>query len=169
MIGVFEGMRVYGGKTFRLRQHVDRLYDSAKAILLEVPISRDEMIGGDRRRRAPVGTQGSVPAPCGHPRRRATWGLDPRKCPRASVVIIFDTISLWPPERYEAGPLGHHRWAPRFPIASRCRRGSSRSNYLCHILAKVEGTNANADEVIMLDSAGHVAEASGMNPLRGEG
>ncbi len=159
--GVFEGMRVYGGKTFKLKQHVDRLYDSAKAILLEVPISKQEMIAvteeGVRR-------SGIKEAYLRHVVTRGVGdlGLDPRKCPRASVVIIFDTISLWPPERYEAGlsvltagtPIPH-----RESLSPRVKS----LNYLCHILAKIEGTNANADEVIMLDSAGHVAEASGMN------
>ncbi|HSR91765.1 MAG TPA: branched-chain-amino-acid transaminase [Gemmatimonadales bacterium] len=159
--GVFEGMRVYGGKTFKLKQHVDRLYDSAKAILLEVPISKDEMMAvteeGVRR-------SGIKEAYLRHVVTRGVGdlGLDPRKCPRASVIIIFDTISLWPPERYEAGlsvitagtPIPH-----RESISPRVKS----LNYLCHILAKVEGTTANADEVIMLDSAGHVAEASGMN------
>jgi len=159
--GVFEGMRVYGGKTFKLKQHVDRLYDSAKAILLEVPISEDEMMAvteeGVRR-------SGLKEAYLRHVVTRGVGdlGLDPRKCPRASVIIIFDTISLWPPERYEAGlsvitagtPIPH-----RESLSPRVKS----LNYLCHILAKVEGTNANADEVIMLDSAGHVAEASGMN------
>jgi branched-chain amino acid aminotransferase len=159
--GVFEGMRVYGGKTFKLKQHVDRLYDSAKAILLEVPISKDEMMAvteeGVRR-------SGIKEAYLRHVVTRGVGdlGLDPRKCPRASVIIIFDTISLWPAERYEAGlsvitagtPIPH-----RESISPRVKS----LNYLCHILAKVEGTTANADEVIMLDSAGHVAEASGMN------
>ena len=159
--GVFEGMRVYGGKTFKLKQHVDRLYDSAKAILLEVPISKEEMMAvteeGVRR-------SGLKESYLRHVVTRGVGdlGLDPRKCPRASVFIIFDTISLWPAERYEAGlsvitagtPIPH-----RESLSPRVKS----LNYLCHILAKVEGTNANADEVIMLDSDGHVAEASGMN------
>ena len=159
--GVFEGMRVYGGKTFKLKQHVDRLYDSAKAILLEVPISRDEMMAvteeGVRR-------SGLKEAYLRHVVTRGVGdlGLDPRKCPRASVIIIFDTINLWPAERYEAGLSVITAGTPIPQRESLSPRVKS-LNYLCHILAKVEGTTANADEVIMLDSAGHVAEASGMN------
>jgi branched-chain amino acid aminotransferase len=159
--GVFEGMRVYGGKTFKLREHIDRLYDSAKAILLEVPISKQEMFAvteeGVRRSELKEAYLRHVVT-----RGVGDLGLDPRKCPKASVVIIFDTINLWPPERYEAGlsvvtagtPISH-----RESISPRVKS----LNYLCHIMAKVEATNAGADEVIMLDAAGHVAEASGMN------
>ena len=159
--GVFEGMRVYGGKTFKLKQHVDRLYDSAKAILLEVPISKEEMIAvteeGVRR-------SGLKEAYLRHVVTRGVGdlGLDPRKCPKASIFIIFDTIALWPAERYESGLSVMTAGTPIPQRESLSPRVKS-LNYLCHILAKVEGTNANADEVIMLDSAGHVAEASGMN------
>jgi len=159
--GVFEGMRVYGGKTFKLKQHVDRLYDSARAILLEVPISKDEMMAvteeGVRR-------SGLKEAYLRHVVTRGVGdlGLDPRKCPRASDIIIFDTINLWPAERYEAGLSVITAGTPIPQRESLSPRVKS-LNYLCHILAKVEGTTANADEVIMLDSAGHVAEASGMN------
>src|SRR5207244_5021553 len=90
------------------------------------------------------------------------FGLDPRKCAKPTVFCIFDTIKLWPQDRYEKG-LGaltaatpiHHREALSTRVKS--------LNYLSHILAKVEGIAANVDEVIMLDSAGYVAEASGMN------
>jgi branched-chain amino acid aminotransferase len=89
-------------------------------------------------------------------------GLDPRKCPRPSVIIIFDTIAIWPAERYELGltlvtagtPINH-----REALSPRVKS----LNYLNHILAKVEATNAGADDAIMLDAAGHIAEATGMN------
>jgi branched-chain amino acid aminotransferase len=89
-------------------------------------------------------------------------GLDPRKCPVPTVFIIFDTIKLWPAERYEQGlsvitsgtPIPH-----RESLSPRVKS----LNYLAHIMAKIEGTNAGADEVLMLDSSGYVAEASGMN------
>jgi len=89
-------------------------------------------------------------------------GLDPRKCPKPSVICIVDTIQLWSPERYEHGltaltaptPISHREsLSPRIKSL----------NYLAHILAKVEGIAAGVDEVIMLDSQGYVAEASGMN------
>ena len=136
--GVFEGMRVYGGKTFKLAEHVDRLYDSAKAIMLEVPISKQEMLAATEEG---VRRSGLKEAYLRHVVTRGVGdlGLDPRKCPTASVIIIFDTHQ--------------ESLSPRVKSL----------NYLCHILAKVEATVANADEVIMLDAAGHVAEASGMN------
>jgi branched-chain amino acid aminotransferase len=159
--GVFEGMRVYNGKTFRLKEHVDRLYDSAKAILLDIPMSREEMIAltmeGVRRAGLTEGYLRHVVT-----RGVGDLGLDPRKCPRPTVFIIFDTIKLWSQERFDQGlsvvtagtPIPH-----RESLSPRVKS----LNYLSHILAKIEGTNAGADEVIMLDSAGYIAEASGMN------
>lgn len=159
--GVFEGMRVYGGKVFRLEEHVDRLYDSAHAIWLTVPIAKEEMIRvteeGVRRGRLAEGYLRHIVT-----RGVGDLGLDPRKCARATVIIIFDTISLWPRERYEQGltvltagtPMPH-----REALSPRVKS----LNYLPHILAKVEGIHAQVDEVLMLDSAGYVAEASGMN------
>jgi branched-chain amino acid aminotransferase len=159
--GVFEGMRVYGGKVFRLEEHVDRLYDSAHAIWLTMPIPREEMIRvtkeGVRRGRLAEGYLRHIVT-----RGVGDLGLDPRKCARATVIIIFDTISLWPRERYEQGltvltagtPMPH-----REALSPRVKS----LNYLPHILAKVEGIHAQVDEVLMLDSAGYVAEASGMN------
>ena len=159
--GVFEGMRVYRGKPFKMREHLDRLYDSAKALLIHPPITKAEMAAvteeGVRR-------SGLSEAYLRHVITRGVGdlGLDPRKCPVASVIIIFDTIKLWPQERYDAGlsvitagtPIPH-----REALSPRVKS----LNYLPHIMAKVEGTVAGADEVIMLDSSGHVAEASGMN------
>ena len=159
--GVFEGMRVYNGKTFRLKEHVDRLYDSAKAILLDIPMSRDEMIAltneGVRRAGLTEGYLRHVVT-----RGVGDLGLDPRKCPRPTVFIIFDEIKLWSKERFDQGlsvvtagtPIPH-----RESLSPRVKS----LNYLSHILAKIEGTNAGADEVIMLDSAGYIAEASGQN------
>lgn len=159
--GVFEGMRVYGGKVFRLGEHVERLYDSAHAIWLTVPIAKEEMIrvteeGVSRGKLAEGYLRHIVTRGVGD------LGLDPRKCARATVIIIFDTISLWPRERYEQGltvltagtPMPH-----REALSPRVKS----LNYLPHILAKVEGIHAQVDEVLMLDSAGYVAEASGMN------
>jgi branched-chain amino acid aminotransferase len=159
--GVFEGMRVYGGKVFRLEEHVDRLYDSAHAIWLTVPVPKEEMSRvteeGVRRGRLAEGYLRHIVT-----RGVGDLGLDPRKCARATVIIIFDTISLWPRERYEQGltvltagtPMPH-----REALSPRVKS----LNYLPHILAKVEGIHAQVDEVLMLDSAGYVAEASGMN------
>jgi len=159
--GVFEGMRVYGGRTFRLREHVDRLYDSAHAITLAVPMPREEMIAiteeGVRRSGLQEGYLRHIVT-----RGVGDLGLDPRKCPRASVIIIFDTIAIWSAEAYEQGLRLITAGTPINQREALSPRVKS-LNYLNHILAKVEATNAGADDAIMLDAAGHIAEATGMN------
>jgi branched-chain amino acid aminotransferase len=159
--GVFEGIRVYGGKIFRLEEHLDRLYDSAKAIWLTIPMEKKELVGITREA---VRRSGIAEAYIRHlvTRGEGDLGLDPRKCPRASVIIIVDTIKLWPEQVYETGlnvitagtPIPH-----RESLSPRVKS----LNYLAHIMAKVEGIHAGADEVLMLDSAGAVAEGSGQN------
>jgi len=159
--GVFEGMRVYNGRTFRLEEHIDRLYDSAKAIMLDVPMTRAEMtaltIEGVTRAGLKEGYLRHIIT-----RGVGDLGLDPRKCLKPSIIIIFDTIKLWPSDVYDrglnvvtAGTPTPHREALSPRVKS--------LNYLPHILAKLEGIVAGADDVIMLDSTGSIAEASGMN------
>jgi len=89
-------------------------------------------------------------------------GLDPRKCPKPSVICIVDTIQLWPQDRYDKGLVALTAATPIHHRESLSPRIKS-LNYLSHILAKVEGIAAGVDEVIMLDAQGYVAEASGMN------
>jgi branched-chain amino acid aminotransferase len=159
--GVFEGIRVYGGKIFRLREHLDRLYDSAKAIWLTIPIARDELAAVTEEA---VRRSGISEAYIRHVVTRGVGdlGLDPRKCPKPSVVIIVDTIKLWPEQIYEAGLNVITAGTPIPQRESLSPRVKS-LNYLAHILAKIEGIHAGADEVLMLDSAGAVAEGSGQN------
>ena len=159
--GVFEGMRVYGGKPFRMEEHLDRLYDSAQAIWLTVPISKAEM--------ARVTVEGITRAGIteGYLRHVVTrgvgdLGLDPRSCPRPTTLIIFDTIKIWPPERYEKG-LTMMSAATPMPERETLSPRVKSLNYLPHIMAKLEGIHAQMDEVLMLDRGGYVAEASGMN------
>ena len=159
--GVFEGIRVYGGKSFRLAEHLDRLYDSAQAIWLSIPMPKAEMIAitEEAVRRSGLGE-----AYIRHIVTRGVGdlGLDPRKCLRASIIIIVDTIALWPAQVYETGlrvitagtPIPH-----REALSPRVKS----LNYLPHIMAKTEGIVAGMDDVLMLDSAGFVAEASGCN------
>jgi branched-chain amino acid aminotransferase len=159
--GVFEGIRVYGGRIFKLTEHLDRLYDSAKAIWLTIPMPRDEMAAVTEEA---VRRSGIAEAYIRHIVTRGVGdlGLDPRKCPTPSIIIIVDTIRLFPEEVYETGlrvvtagtPIPH-----REALSPRVKS----LNYLAHILAKIEGINSNADEVLMLDSEGHVAEGSGQN------
>lgn len=159
--GVFEGIRSYGGRVFRLETHLDRLFASAKAIWLDIPMAKDAI--------GRMVEEGVVKSGIKDTYIRLVvtrgvgdLGLDPRKCAKPTIFCIVDTIKLWPQDRYEQGltaltaatPI-HHREALSPRVKS--------LNYLSHILAKVEGIAANVDEVIMLDSGGYVAEASGMN------
>jgi branched-chain amino acid aminotransferase len=159
--GVFEGMRVYGGRTFRLQEHLDRLYDSAQAIWMTVPISKEEMarVTEEGVARAKI-TEGYLR----HVVTRGTGdlGLDPRSCARPTVFIIFDAIRIWPAERYEKGLAMISAGTPMPDRESLSPRVKS-LNYLPHIMAKLEGIHAQMDEVLMLDRGGYVAEASGMN------
>lgn len=159
--GVFEGIRVYGGKIFRLAEHLDRLYDSAQAIWLTIPMSKEEMAQVTEEA---VRRSGITEAYIRHIVSRGVGdlGLDPRKCPRPSVIIIVDTIKLWPEEVYETGLKVVTAGTPIPQRESLSPRVKS-LNYLPHILAKIEGVQAGADEVLMLDSQGHVAEGSGQN------
>ena len=159
--GIFEGIRVYGGKIFRLEEHLDRLYDSAKAIWLTIPMEKKELVSITREA---VCRSGIAEAYIRHvvTRGAGDLGLDPRKCPKASVIIIVDTIKLWPEQVYEAGLNVITAGTPIPQRESLSPRVKS-LNYLAHIMAKVEGIHAGADEVLMLDSAGAVAEGSGQN------
>jgi branched-chain amino acid aminotransferase len=159
--GVFEGIRVYGGKVFRLTEHIDRLYDSARAIWLTVPIPREEMIAVTEEA---VRRSGLAEAYVRHIITRGVGdlGLDPRKCAKPSIIIIVDGIRMWPAELYDRG-LRVITAATPIPQRESLSPRVKSLNYLAHILARIEGINAGADEVLMLDSAGHVAEGSGEN------
>lgn len=159
--GVFEGIRAYGGRVFRLGAHLDRLYGSAKAIWLDVPLSKADMA---RMVEEGVARSGIKEAYIRLVVTRGVGdlGLDPRKCAKPTVFCITDTIALWSADRYEKGLIAQTAATPIAHRESLSPRIKS-LNYLSHILAKMEGIAAGVDEVIMLDSAGYVAEASGMN------
>src|SRR3954469_5860862 len=135
--GVFEGIRVYGGKIFRLQEHLHRLYNSAKALLLTNPHSRDELASITEEA---VRRSGIAEAYIRHVVTRGVGdlGLDPRKCPRPTVMIIVDTIKLWPEHIYEAGLMVITAGTPIPQRESLSPRVKS-LNYLPHILAKMEG------------------------------
>jgi branched-chain amino acid aminotransferase len=159
--GVFEGIRAYSGRVFRLKEHVDRLYESAISIHLKIPMARAEMASAivetlavnklvDAYIRVVV-TRGS-----------GSLGLDPRKTTDPQIIIITDAISLYPPELYQnglkivtAGTMRNHPSALNPRIKS--------LNYLNNIMAKVEGTNAGCLEALMLNHKGEVAECTGDN------
>jgi len=159
--GVFEGIRVYGGRPFRMAEHLDRLYDSAQAIWLNVPVAKEEVARVTEEGVAKAGlTEGYLR----HIVTRGVGdlGLDPRSCPSPTVIIIFDTIRIWPAERYEKG-LTMIGSATPMPNRETLSPRVKSLNYLPHIMAKLEGIQAQMDEVLMLDRTGYVAEASGMN------
>jgi branched-chain amino acid aminotransferase len=159
--GIFEGIRSYDGHVFRLEDHIDRLYDSAKAIHLQIPISRQEMAQSVRDTLAAnelkdayirlVVTRGA-----------GSLGLDPRKTTDPQIIIITDSISLYPEDLYEhglkiitAGTMRNH------PSALNPRVKSL--NYLNSIMAKIEATNAGCLEALMLNHKGEVSECTGDN------
>lgn len=159
--GVFEGIRVYNAKVFKLQEHVDRLFESALAIRLEIPLSRQEMTDAVNSTVAANGLkEGYVRLVV--TRGAGTLGLDPRRCSNPQVIIIADTISLYPREMYENGlklitasTLRNHSGAVSPRIKS--------LNYLNNILAKIEGTDADCVEALMLNHKGEVAECTGDN------
>jgi branched-chain amino acid aminotransferase len=159
--GVFEGIRVYGGKIFRLAAHLERLYDSAKAIWLTIPMPREEMAAVTEEA---VRRSGIKEAYIRHIVTRGVGdlGLDPRKCSKPTVIVIVDTIKLWPEQVYEAG-LNVLTAGTPIPQREALSPRVKSLNYLAHILAKLEGIHGGADEVLMLDSNGSVAEGSGQN------
>src|SRR6185312_12660962 len=159
--GVFEGLRSYRGKVFRLSEHIRRLYESAKAIWLEIPMSPDEMCDAvnesvsinkiDDGYIRLVVTRGA-----------GTLGLDPNRCSNPQVIVIADAISLYPKELYEKGlEIVTVSVQRNHPAALNARIKSL--NYLNNILAKIEGLQAGCIEALMLNHKGEVAECTGDN------
>ncbi len=159
--GVFEGLRSYRGKIFRLREHIVRLYESAKAIWLEIPMSQDEMCDAVndavRVNKIDDGYVRLVVT-----RGAGTLGLDPNRCSNPQVIIIADAISLYPKELYEKGlEIVTVSVQRNHPAALSARIKSL--NYLNNILAKIEGLQAGCIEALMLNHKGEVAECTGDN------
>jgi branched-chain amino acid aminotransferase len=159
--GVFEGIRVYGGKVFRLREHIDRLYDSAKSIWLEIPMSREQMIEAVQNT-VRVNNKKDGYLRLVITRGAGSLGLDPRKTTDPQVIIIVDDISLYPPEFYEHGlEIITAATIRNHPNALNPRIKSC--NYLNNILAKIEGIRAGCVEALMVNHKGEVAECTGDN------
>jgi len=159
--GVFEGIRAYSGRVFRLTQHVDRLYESAQAIHLQVPGTREETA---RAIEDTLKVNGLTDAYIRVvvTRGAGSLGLDPRKTTDPQVIIITDKISLYPEELYEHGlKIITAATTRNHPNAVNPRIKSL--NYLNNILAKIEGTNAGCLEALMLNHKGEVAECTGDN------
>ncbi|QDS98115.1 branched-chain-amino-acid transaminase [Adhaeretor mobilis] len=159
--GVFEGLRSYGGKVFRLEEHVKRLYESAQAIRLEIPISQSDMAKQiSETVAANKITDGYVRAVI--TRGVGTLGLDPNKCSNPQIIIIADTITMYPQEYYDNGlELITSSVIRNHPAALSPRIKSL--NYLNNILAKIEGLKAGCVEALMLNHKGEVAECTGDN------
>ena len=156
--GVFEGMRSYHGKVFRLAEHLDRLWDSAKAIWLSIPMTREEMAKAVNDTLAVNGiTDGYIRLIV--TRGAGTLGLDPNKCPHPEIIIITDHITMYPPEFYENGlELVTASTIRNHPGALNPRVKSL--NYLNNVLAKIEGLKAGC-----VDSVAHFVERS--TPMTG--
>jgi branched-chain amino acid aminotransferase len=159
--GVFEGIRIYDGKVFRLREHVDRLYDSARHIYLDIPLSREQMTEAITSTvQANAKRNGYIRAIV--TRGAGSLGLDVRKTTDPQVVIIVDDISLYPPELYDNGlEIITAATIRNHPNALNPRIKSL--NYLNNIMAKIEGMRGGCLEALMLNHKGEVAECTGDN------
>ena len=159
--GVFEGIRVYGGRVFLHQQHIDRLFESAKAIRLVIPMSPADVIAAvEKTVKANNIIDGYVRLVV--TRGAGSLGLDIRKTSNPQVIVIADTISLYPPETYTKGmnlvtasTIRNHPGA----LSSRIKS----LNYVNNILARIEGTDAGMVEALMLNHKGEVAECTGDN------
>ena len=159
--GIFEGIRIYHGRVFKLKEHIDRLFYSAKAILLNMPMTHAELM------KATVDTCRANNLRDGYIRLVVTrgvgnLGLNPNKCPKASVIIIADKIALYPREFYENG-LTIVTVPTTRNLHSAVNPAIKSLNYLNNILAKIEANNAGCEEAIMLNAEGYVAECTGDN------
>jgi branched-chain amino acid aminotransferase len=159
--GVFEGIRAYNGRVFKLREHLDRLYNSARAIMLQIPMTKKALedaviitLRANRLRDAYIRLVVT--------RGEGDLGLDPRKCPKPSVFIITDKITLYPQEFYEKG-LSVITSSIRRNIPEALNPCIKSLNYLNNVLAKAEASRQNAPEAIMLNREGYVAECTGDN------
>lgn len=159
--GCFEGIRVYGGRIFKLRSHLERLYRSADLIRLSPAYPLGELEQAVRE------TVAANELPDAYIRLVLTrgvggLGLHPFRCPRPGTIVIVDSIQLYPPELYREGMRIVVAKRPRIPVA--CLDPAIKSlNYLNNILAKIEAIDAGVLEAIMLNTEGFVAECTGDN------
>jgi branched-chain amino acid aminotransferase len=159
--GVFEGIRAYNGRIFKLAEHVERLFASAQAILLKIPLSRKELtkavVETCRRNKLRNGYIRLVVT-----RGVGSLGLNPNLCKRGSVIVIAGKIQLYPEEFYKRG-LSIITVATTRNVHSALNPAIKSLNYLNNILAKIEAINGGCEEAIMLNAQGFVAECTGDN------
>ena len=159
--GVFEGIRAYNGIVFKLKEHIDRLYRSAHAIMLNIPLTKQEMT------KAVVDTLRKNQMKDAYIRLVVSrgigdLGLDPRKCLKASVIVIADTIQCKASNAQETGITTIFSWVKRNSVDATTHEIKS-LNYLNSILAKIEANTYGVDEAMCLESNGYVAEGVGEN------
>jgi branched-chain amino acid aminotransferase len=159
--GVFEVIRFYNDRVFRLEEHVDRLWDSARSIALEMPMSKSELVA------ATLETIRQNDLHDGYIRLIVTrgvgsLGLSPESCRRPSIIIIAATIALYPEDLYHKGLTMVTCSTRRTPPAALSPRVKS-LNYLTNILGRLEAQNAGAGEGLMLNEQGYVTECTGDN------
>jgi branched-chain amino acid aminotransferase len=159
--GVFEGVRAYNGRVFRLREHLERLYDSAKAILLQPPLGLEAMRQEVLRTLAANGLKDAYIRPV-FTRGVGDLGLSPANCPKATYFIIADRIRLYPEATYKDG-LALITVPTRRNVAEALSPKIKSLNYLNNILAKIEANQRGALEAILLTQDGYVAECTADN------
>lgn len=159
--GVFEGIRAYNGVVFKLKEHVDRLYRSAHAITLNIPLTKEEMV------QAVVETLRKNKMKDAYIRLVVSrgvgdLGLDPRKCSKPTVIVIADTIKIKAGNAQETGITTMFSWVRRNPVDATTHEIKS-LNYLNSILAKIEANACGVDEAMCLENNGYIAEGVGEN------
>jgi len=159
--GIFEGIRAYNSVVFKLKEHIDRLYRSARVIMLQIPLTKEEMI------KAVLETLRKNNLRDAYIRLVVTrgvgdLGLDPRKCPKPTVIIITDVIKLHSGAAKEKGIRAMIVWVKRDPVDATSHEVKS-LNYLNSILGKIEANIAGFDEAICLDKNGHISEGVAEN------
>ncbi|MBX5328116.1 MAG: branched-chain-amino-acid transaminase [Candidatus Bathyarchaeota archaeon] len=159
--GVFEGIRAYNGVVFRLKEHIDRLYRSAHTIMLQIPVTKEEMI------KIVLETLRKNNLKDSYIRLVVTrglgdLGLNPKKCPKPTIIVIADTIALHKGEAKEKGVTAMLSWVKRDPVDATTHEIKS-LNYLNSILAKIEANISGVDEAICLDKNGFICEGVAEN------
>ena len=159
--GIFEGIRIYNGTIFKCKEHLDRLYDSARSIMLDIPLSYGDMqaaiVETIRRNGLRDGYIRLIVS-----RGPGNLGLDPKRCPAAWVIIIVEQLAIYPEEAYRNG-LVSVSVSQRRNIPDALNPKIKSLNYLNNILVKIQANLAGVGEAIMLNAQGYVAEGSSDN------